>query len=207
MSQLCKRQLRATLRARRRSLPHEAQVSAMTAVSRLARSLPEWPDAHHIAVYHATDGEIGTESLTKLCRAQKKHVYLPRTGANGSMVFTQWREGDNLMRNRVGICEPQADAKQYPVTELDIVFLPLVGWDQWGGRLGMGAGYYDKALANAAGPLLVGLAHQLQQVEQIPTDPWDIPLDLIITEKAIHSCKAQKQGIHCRPRQSPLIAD
>lgn len=102
------------------------------------------------------------------------------------MVFAQLHPDDELVRNSFGILEPPASAPLCPAVQLDIVFLPLVGWDKSCGRLGMGAGYYDRVLAGVNGPLLAGLGHQVQEVERVPLDPWDVALDLIITGAAIY---------------------
>ena len=53
----------------------------------------------------------------------------------------------------------------------------------------MGGGFYDRALAGIRGPLLVGLAHSVQEVAQVPREDWDIPLDFVVTESALHRCQ------------------
>jgi 5-formyltetrahydrofolate cyclo-ligase len=61
-----------------------------------------------------------------------------------------------------------------------------VGWDLYGGRLGMGGGFYDRTLSGISGPLLVGLAHDSQRVEEVPQESWDIRLDYIATDAALY---------------------
>jgi 5-formyltetrahydrofolate cyclo-ligase len=71
-----------------------------------------------------------------------------------------------------------------PKHEIDIIFTPLVAFDAEGNRLGMGGGFYDRTLENwqqTGRPFPVGLAHDCQQVEMIPTEIWDIPLPALIT--------------------------
>jgi 5-formyltetrahydrofolate cyclo-ligase len=189
MNHPTKEQLRTTLRQRRRALLPTAQSHAAHSVAQLAIELPQWARAKHIALYHAVDGEIGTRSLAELARAQGKHTYLPVIGTNKNMVFAKWQTEESLQPNALGILEPKFDAETYSAARLDIVFFPLLGWDKHGGRLGMGAGYYDRAFADIEGPTLIGLAHQIQQVDKIPTDPWDIPLDLIVTDANIYHRK------------------
>ncbi len=77
-----------------------------------------------------------------------------------------------------------------PTWTLDIILLPLVGFDRYGNRLGMGGGFYDRTLArlnhcDMKRPLLIGLAHHCQEVEQLQTQSWDIPLDIIATDKEL----------------------
>jgi len=190
MNKSDKIQLRKTLRQRRRSLTAQEQFKATQAITRLVGSLAQWPNAQRIALYHAADGEIGTQGITDLCRTQGKQIYLPVIYPNVAMDFAQWCKNDVLVKNSVGIFEPPAQALRCPIAELDILFLPLVGWDKHGGRLGMGGGYYDKALAGVTGPLLIGLAHKNQEAQAIPRDSWDIPLHAIITNQCIYHCRA-----------------
>jgi len=93
-------------------------------------------------------------------------------------------------RNRYGILEP-TDLTQISARDLQLILLPLVGFDAHGHRLGSGAGYYDRALSfrrlrrHWPGPKLVGLAYECQRVEVLAVRTTDIPLDAIITERGI----------------------
>ena len=186
MTELSKKGLRSILRQRRRSLSLDAQRSARKQSALLAFTLPQWANAQKIALYCDADGEIGTADIAKQCHADGKAVFLPVTGAANSLVFKQWAPNAELVKSELGIFEPAASAALCPVASLDIVFLPLVGWDKSGGRLGMGGGYYDRVFSGISGPLLVGLAHQIQEVERVPRDSWDIALDVIVTDEAIY---------------------
>ena len=181
--------LRSALRQRRQSLSLAAQDAAAQAVSQSALSLPAWAGAQRIAVYHARDGEIDTASLAAAARSHNKQVFLPALNDDNTLFFARWNTDDTPSINRYNIPEPPIGADQCPAQELDIIFLPVVGWDKRGGRLGMGGGYYDRTLSGVSGPLLVGLAHGVQQVEHIPRESWDIGLDYIVTETGLHHCR------------------
>lgn len=90
--------------------------------------------------------------------------------------------------NRLGLIEPKGQRYLY-ARWLNVVFMPLVAFDDNGNRLGSGAGFYDRALAfrrlrrHWRGPLLIGLAFSAQQVESITATAQDIPLDAVITER------------------------
>lgn len=189
MTELSKNELRSILRQRRRSLSGDAQATAGQEVTRQVFSLPEWSGVRRIAIYHTADGEIGTGDIIQRCHGEGIEVYLPVLRPQRSMVFAQWAPDDELVHNSFGIFEPPPSASRCAAAKLDIVFLPLVGWDRSGGRLGMGAGYYDRALDGITGPLLVGLAHRGQEVDQIPQDSWDIALDVIVTDAEIYRCR------------------
>ncbi len=89
--------------------------------------------------------------------------------------------------NRFGISEPRTIATPLYANQLTLILLPLVAFDRSGNRLGMGAGYYDRALQAlkhqvGTRPLLIGLAHSFQEVEKIDAQTWDVPLDAILTD-------------------------
>lgn len=194
---LDKNRLRSELRRRRRQLTGAEQTKAAAEVARQATALTAWPGARCLALYLAADGEVDTHPLASRCRAAGKQLFLPviRDG-EGRLDFALWEEGAALVPNRYGIPEPPPTALRRGAGELDIIFLPLVGWDRGGGRLGMGGGFYDRSLADVHGPLLVGLAHGCQEVEQVPRSDWDVPLDFIATETALY------RGALCRSREA-----
>jgi len=109
------------------------------------------------------------------------------------LQFRIWNPTIPLVRNFFGIEEP-GGGDVVPPRDLDLVLLPLVAWDERGHRLGMGAGYYDRALAPVAAcsrPLRVGVAYGLQQADRLPADPWDVRLHEVITENGRVGCGIQ----------------
>ena len=188
-SKLSKAQLRNELRQRRQALGPAEQLAAAKAAAAFILQLPDWPGARRIALYLAADGEIDTGELAQLARSQDKQLFLPVIERDNHLSFAAWLPGSHLAANRYGIPEPSGDAKRCATNTLDIIFLPLVGWDLHGGRLGMGGGFYDRTLAGTSGPVLVGLAHGNQQVDRIPREDWDIPLDFIATDTALYCCQ------------------
>ncbi|MDX1732908.1 MAG: 5-formyltetrahydrofolate cyclo-ligase [Halioglobus sp.] len=186
--------LRRQLRERRAAISQRQQQLAASQLASIVSTLPGWDAAGCIALYLPNDGEIGTGPLADLARAQGKRLLLPVASRAQSLAFAQWNPGQNLCSNRYGIPEPGEDAPRTEPGDIDIVFLPLVGWDSSGGRLGMGAGYYDRTLAGIDGPLRVGLAHSVQQVERVPTDEKDVLLDFVATERALVKCGADQAG-------------
>jgi 5-formyltetrahydrofolate cyclo-ligase len=118
-------------------------------------------------------------------------VSLPRINdrSGAGMQFIRWR-GGALHANRHGIGEPRGSTV-VPPQRLQVVLLPLTGFDANGSRIGSGAGYYDRAFAlrtNQCGaPLLVGLAFEAQRTTGLPRAPHDVPLDMIVTERGLHA--------------------
>ena len=181
--------LRQALRRARRALsPAHQRKAAQAASLRLLRS--HWfKNSRHIAFYWPGDGEISPLPLMRTAWRLGKTCYLPVVDRAG-LTFRPCCKGDRLYPNRFGIPEPGPRLSNYPLTELDLVLVPLVGFDQSGNRLGMGAGFYDRVFsrANRAGkPWRVGLAHELQKVAALPLDPWDVPLHAVVTDRACYS--------------------
>ena len=184
-----KQQLRRQLRARRRALsPYQQRLAAERLTRQLVR-LPGYSRVRSIALYWATDGEIDLHALMRRLQRDGKKVYLPVLQPRKiALWFRPWRTNSAMLANRFGIPEPTAGRRQ-PPWALDWVLLPLVGFDEAGGRLGMGGGFYDRTFA-ARGrwprqPRLIGVAHQCQQVDRIPLESWDIPLAAVVTDQQV----------------------
>lgn len=108
----------------------------------------------------------------------------PPRGSDAGLAFRLWREGDVVVRSTFGVPEPPGSA---PLAEPDLVLVPLLAFDRTGARLGYGAGHYDRTLPLLAGrPAFraIGLAYAAQEVERLPAEPHDHPLDGIVTERA-----------------------
>ena len=143
------------------------------------------------AMYLANDGEIAPELAIELCWRQNKNVYLPVLDPNnkGHLLFQRYDRDTPLPKNKYGIPEPEFDqTRVIDVLSIDILFMPLVSFDHRGNRLGMGGGYYDRTLAawyqnreKTNKPYPIGLAHDCQLVDQLPTASWDIPIPEIFT--------------------------
>ncbi len=190
-SNLNRAQLRKTLRKTRRELPRSAQRRAAVALYRQLAQHPVFRRARSVALYLANDGEIDPHLLIRAAHARGKQVFLPvlKSWPRTSMVFQRIDAHEKLAANRFGIPEPRRNTKrQRKIWTLDLILLPLVGFDRHGGRLGMGGGFYDRSLAYRAlrknwnKPTLLGLAHSCQQVDQLAMANWDVPLDATVTD-------------------------
>jgi 5-formyltetrahydrofolate cyclo-ligase len=185
-----RQQLRQQMRQKRRSLSSLQQWQAGRQLCRKLSQQPVFQRAKHIALYWPNDGEIDPSQLLEQARRHKKKCYLPVLSPEDKLWFNEYRRGEGLKRNGFGIPEPQ-QSRFRSAKALDIVLLPLVAFDKQGGRLGMGGGFYDRTFAwikqhpKMRAPLLIGLAHSFQQVEQLPLESWDIPLHGIATEQGL----------------------
>jgi len=192
--------LRRALRLKRQSLtPKEQALAAEQLLSTLLQKTnssvkktihilqQKLTPQTHVALYFANDGEISPSAICQYCWQNDIVTYLPVVDGE-TLVFARYDAASIWQKNRFGIQEP-IDNQPKQGEEMDIIFLPLVGFDNIGGRLGMGGGFYDKTFANKQvnhSPLLIGLAHDCQQVEQLSTEHWDVPLDGILTNSQWH---------------------
>ncbi len=188
-------QLRKQLRAARRSLSLAQQKRAG---KDLAGQLQNWLPlvrCRHVAFYLPNDGEIDLRPLVRVLETRGVYCYLPRVHIDGSnrVDFVLYRNGDALHPNRFRIPEPHVRNRHIPAWALQAVLMPLVGFDRQGNRLGMGGGFYDRSFAfrkraGCSRPLLIGVAHAIQEVPALPVQSWDMPLDFIATDRERVRC-------------------
>jgi 5-formyltetrahydrofolate cyclo-ligase len=176
--------LRREMRMRRRTLAPFRRRLATRVILQKVLALPAYRRAKHLALYWPADGEPDVRGLAEYARLQGKRVYLPVVAHGGAMRFAPWLRGAKLRRNRYGIPEPRGGSRRLAASRLDLVIMPLVAFDARGHRLGMGGGYYDRALAGRRRrPFLAGAAFSFQQATRVPAQPWDVPLDVVVTER------------------------
>ena len=191
VQQLSRQQLRQQLRAKRRALSHRQQRQASLQLKRRIGSAGLFRRHRDMAFYLPTDGEINPLPLLMQAHLQKRQCYLPVLAPNKGLWFVRYQPGDALKRNRYGIPEPVNKQQRRKAWALGVVFLPLVGFDRQGGRLGMGGGFYDRCFKNSQlipamkHPHLVGLAHHCQEVDALKQESWDIPLSTIVTDREV----------------------
>jgi 5-formyltetrahydrofolate cyclo-ligase len=186
--------LRASLRARRRAVSAAERARAARQIARHADRVLHLHAGQRIGIYAATTEELDTSCLIALALRRGCHVYLPRIDRRAhvsTMHFAPLSARQSI--NRFGITEPEGP-RLMSVRLLDVVFLPLVGFDRHGTRLGMGGGYYDRAFGFRRlrsfwhAPLLVGIGYAVQEVERITPAAHDVPLDFVITERDVLRC-------------------
>lgn len=182
--------IRQAIRQARRQLTPEQQKIAAEHAKLNALQHPKIAQAKNIALFLSFDGEIDTQPLIDDLWRQNKQVYLPvlHPFSAHHLLFLHYRPDTQLVKNRFNIEEPPLDVRNVlPPEQLDVMLIPLVAFDSQGQRLGMGGGFYDRTLANwqNSGFYPIGLAHDCQYVDRLPTAHWDIPLPEIITPKKI----------------------
>jgi 5-formyltetrahydrofolate cyclo-ligase len=186
--------LRKQLRAQRRAVTPAERTRAAKLVARNIDRKLGLRAGDRVALYCSLGDELDSAPLFTLARRRGWHIYLPRierARLGRKMRFVE--AGGHARKNRLGIIEPQT-SRTLGARWLDLVLVPLVGFDVHGMRLGMGAGFYDRAFAYRRwrrtwrGPRLVGVAYAFQQLPQIVAAAHDVRLDAIVTEKEVFMC-------------------
>lgn len=190
---LKKRILRAALRARRRGIAGQGREAAGVTLRDifLAHCAPVAPGSI-VAGYVARDDEINPAPLMEALGARGCFLALVcMENASRGLEFRAYAPGDALVSGRCGIPEPLPSAN---IVEPDILFVPLLGFDRRGGRLGQGGGSYDKTLSVLRARkniTAIGLAYAVQEEPEIPQDTHDQKLDGIVTEREYIACSAE----------------
>ena len=193
--------LRQQLRTQRRALDDVEQSHlSQCAVQQLVRHRV-FRAARHIACYLPNDGEVDLTPLIDQAWAMGKTVYLPVLSSlrHNHLHFLPYKPDDELVRNRFGIPEPVNRSRRVvDVKRLDLVLMPLVGFDPKGNRLGMGGGFYDRSFAFLRRrqrwfkPGLLGVAYDFQEVKTLGSNDWDVPLNGVATETGVRLFSGKK---------------
>ena len=172
-----KSQLRQRLRQQRNALTQQqVESNARIIVEKIITSA-YWQQSQHVGIYLPIKNEV---DLTALLHTEKT-CYIPSVRGS-AMQFHRYHQQLPLITTAYGLSQPKfASCHKQP--QLDLCLMPLVGFDTQGHRLGMGGGYYDRYFENNSDTVLLGVAHAVQKHEQLPTDPWDVKLQGIITEQ------------------------
>ena len=152
--------------------------------------LPEYLQAQRIAAYFAVNGEIGLDPVIDYALAQGKQIYLPNLDQQ-SLRFSPYFREQKMRINKFKLPEPDvSESEMLQPTELDLVLAPLVVFDVDRNRIGMGGGFYDRSFAfrkqGIDKPVLVGVAHEMQKVDRIIPEKWDVRLDRVVTDQAAY---------------------
>lgn len=181
-----KNRLRAELRARRRAIPASERRRAARRLVRHYLRLRALQQARSVALYLPMASEIDTAPLRQALTARGVALYVPKVARGNRLRFLRLGKA-SLGWHPHGMPEPRSGSS-LPLRRIALILLPLLGYDADGRRLGQGGGYYDRALAGLRGarrPLRIGLAYACQQVEALPGEPHDHPLQGVLSERGL----------------------
>jgi 5-formyltetrahydrofolate cyclo-ligase len=167
--------------ARRDGLDKALRRAASRAIAERALALPELRDIQPVGGYWPIRSEVDPRPLMEGLIARGQDVALSQI-LHPHLSWRLWQPGDVLIKGGFGVREPGPDA---PEVFPKALLVPLVAFDRRGGRIGYGKGHFDRAIAalEAQHPVLtIGLAYAVQEIDEVPVEPHDRLLDVIITE-------------------------
>ncbi len=177
-----KQALRTEVRLRRRAAHDSAGAAAALALVAQFERHVTVPSGAVVSGYWPAGSELDDRPLLERLAAQGHRIALPVViERDAPLIFRVWRPGDPVVKGN-GAWVPEASA---PTLEPDVLLIPMVGFDRCGTRLGQGAGYYDRTLLKLRGEraiTAIGVAYACQELSEIPTGPYDQPLDAVLTE-------------------------
>ncbi|UWX58506.1 5-formyltetrahydrofolate cyclo-ligase [Chlorobaculum sp. MV4-Y] len=188
-----KAELRKKLLTKRRALPRSQWLAESEQIQTQAASLPLLREARRIHCYVSMEHnrEVRTFELLERLALEGKAVYMPYI-EKGFMKAAIYHSAQKF---RISVSAPATPEPLVLSGEerFDVVFVPLAGFDRSGGRIGFGKGWYDRFFCrlsmNGIHPVKIGLAFSFQEVPSVPSDPWDEPLDMVVTENEIINCE------------------
>jgi 5-formyltetrahydrofolate cyclo-ligase len=171
------------------SFSAEQALSAGEAISDELSAWSGWLTASVVAVFATLPGEVDTRPLTQLVLREGKRLAFPRMVAGSTLEFVLVEDPESLRPGRYGVLEPVRKNPALSIGRDAVVCVPGLAFDCAGGRLGRGAGYYDRALAVSRGtggrPRMIGVGFARQIVESVPMGPLDVRMDAIFTEAGL----------------------
>lgn len=179
---------RQSLRQQRRAIPANSREQFAEQLWQQAQQAISFQNGQKIALYLENDGEINPKYIQKFLEKNDFSIYLPILDDE---ILKFAKVGNKFKENKFGISEP-VSTEILNAEQLDIIFVPLVGFDKDKNRIGMGSGFYDRTLAfkkhqkKYSHPKLYGLAFDCQKVNKLKNQEWDIPLDAVITPTTIY---------------------
>lgn len=181
MSVQTKAELRSELRKIRQAFVKHRESNSISIAEVIKYPLNRAFDAVMVvAGYLPFGSEADPHDVMTAAQSRGKPLVLPCLSASEApMVFRHWTMGDPTEAAPGGFQQPLYSQM---ILEPDLILLPMLGFDREGNRIGQGAGHYDRALELRPSALRIGIAWSVQEVSAIPADPWDVPLDAILTE-------------------------
>jgi len=195
-----KGELRAAIDRLLRGIPPEEIEARSRAAAERLLALPPIarPGLSTVALYLPLPGEIRTEPIWEALVARGVRCVFPRV-ERGSRVlrFFPLRPGDPVERGPLGVRQPP-ERDEVPLQEIDVFLVPGQAFDEQGGRLGRGGGYYDATLAEAPRAERIGLGFDEQLLPSVPMLPHDAPLDWVVTSSRAVRCQPGRTSSSAR---------
>lgn len=192
------KKIRGAIRSNRKSVGAPLRKQWNGQISNRILETPEYRESERVAGFLAFDGEADPRCVMDQAIEDGKQVFVPiMQGKTDPLIFIEWFPDTQLQKNRFGIEEPVVGKNLIvPATSLELVITPLVAFDAVCNRIGVGGGFYDRTFEflkqrddpaeHASGIALLGFAFELQKLDAIHAQPWDVGLTGVATESRVY---------------------
>ncbi len=185
---ILRKELRKSRIAARQALsPEDREVKSLKIVDEIVQS-EEYKNAKNILIYSAIRGEVSLEGLKEPAARDGKTLAYPLVISAKEMIAlvpgseADWTEGFH------GIMEPRKETcPEIKPEEFDLVVCPCTAFDEKMGRMGMGAGYYDRFLTACTNAHIVAVAFECQKADSVMGQEWDVSMEKVFTEDKVYS--------------------
>lgn len=180
---LAKQKLRKEIAARKREHSAEQLLELSKKIMCRLEQTEEFQAASCVALYHAIPGEVQTADFIERWY-KRKRLLLPLI-VGDDLRLLLYEGPDSLIEGQYGIMEPKEDCKELPDEDIDMIIVPGVAFDKERNRMGRGRGFYDRLLSKVNAQK-IGICFEFQLSEDIPVEPFDKKMDIVITEDHIY---------------------
>lgn len=180
--------LRVRMRGLRAGLAPEVRAAAAARLCAHLTQAAAYVGARQLAAYVALGDEVDPAAIVAAAHRAGSELALPRVEGPGRMSLRRYRAGDPLVAGRFGLREPSADAPAVHPAAVELFLLPGLAFDDAGGRLGYGGGFYDRLLPLAPDATRIGLLYECQRVARVPTGPHDVRMHMLASERGLSRC-------------------
>jgi 5-formyltetrahydrofolate cyclo-ligase len=179
-----KNSIRKVLRQKKEAMHPEERLEKSHRICRHLMGLIKTGET--VMVYTSKEMEVNTNPLIAALFRQKNPVVVPIIVKEDiSLRLSYLRDFAALVPSTFGVPEPIGSEIAAAAEDIDTIVLPMLGFDRKGGRIGYGAGYYDRFLSKNPNLRKIGIAFACQEAENLPVDENDMPMDFILTEDGI----------------------
>lgn len=177
---------RSRIHARDSLTPETRELQSLQIVEHILSSTI-YREAKTILTYRATRGEVTLHRLHEAAEKDGKKLAYPLCISKTEMIALCPQDDGAWVQGHFGIWEPVLEkSEKVAPWDIDLVICPCTVFDERGGRMGMGAGFYDRYLEKCCNAHIVSVAFECQKTDRIPMAPWDKYMEMVFTEKAVY---------------------
>ncbi|MEW8973496.1 MAG: 5-formyltetrahydrofolate cyclo-ligase [Tissierellaceae bacterium] len=188
---MIKKQIRQEILEKRRKLKNIDHKNFSETITSSVLNSSYYKNANTIMTFISFSDEVNTHDFIRKAISDGKRVTVPITFPKTREIkASHILDFGELELGYYNILTPKKEFIRFiPPEEIDLIIVPGVAFDKNGYRVGYGGGYYDRFLSNLPNVVTIGIAFELQMIDEVPKDKFDIPVNFIFTEKKVINCQ------------------